>query len=202
MGAANDLKKMSEYPIILTDGGDDRLPLDPGSGTNKYHQKPFVASDALFRGSCTCNSPTQLAYDTAKKYYDLLKEGKTDVEAIMHEVRQKIAQLYQLPEGTGIFLTPSGSDAEYIPLLMAKLFNEGKQVSNIVTCNEEVGSGTLDAAGGRFFSALEPIPGYATHIEGGPKMSDPVLGLGDGVETIAIAARAPSGEVVNSYPEV
>lgn len=73
-------------------------------------------------------------------------------------------------------------------------------MTNIVTCNEEVGSGTLDAAGGRFFSTLEPIPGYASHIEGGPKMSDPVLGLGEGVETIAIPARAPSGEVVDSNP--
>ena len=44
----------------------------------------------------------------------------------MHEVRQKLAQMYSLPDGTGIFLTPSGSDAEYIPLLIAKLFNEGK----------------------------------------------------------------------------
>ena len=87
MGAANDLQKMSEYPHILTEGGDDRLPLDPETGTNKYHQKPFVASEALFRGSCTCNSPTQLAYDTAKHYYDLLREGKTNVEAVMHEVR-------------------------------------------------------------------------------------------------------------------
>ena len=33
-------------------------------------------------------------------------------------------------------------------------------------------------------------------------MSDPLLGLGDGVETIAIPARAPSGGVVDSNPEV
>lgn len=135
-------------------------------------------------------------------YYELLREGKTSTEAIMHEVRSKIAQLYQLPEGTGVFLTPSGSDAEYIPLLIAKLFNEGKEITNIVTCNEEVGSGTLDAAGGRFFSDLEPIPGYTSHMEGGPKMSDPVLGLGSGSETIAIPARAVSGEVVDSRPEI
>ena len=82
----------------------------------------------------------------------------------MHEVRTKLAKIYNLPKGTGIFLTPSGSDAEYIPLLIAKLFNKGKDVLNIVTCNEEVGSGTLNAAGGRFFSALEPIPGYNSHL--------------------------------------
>ena len=52
---------------------------------------------------------------------------------------------------------PSGSDAEYIPLLIAKLRNHGKQILNIVTCNEEVGSGTLDAAGGKFFSPIEPL---------------------------------------------
>jgi hypothetical protein len=101
-----------------------------------------------------------------------------------------------------VFLTPSGSDAEYIPLLIAKLFNDGKPITNVVTCNEEVGSGTLDASGGRFFSPLEPIPGFSDHMEGGPKMSDPVLGLGEDVETVAVPARAPSGEVVDSNPEV
>ena len=69
MGAANDLKEMTEYPLILVEGGDDRLPLDPKSGTNKYHQKPYVATDALIRGSCTCNSPTPVAYETAKIYH-------------------------------------------------------------------------------------------------------------------------------------
>jgi len=56
-----------------------------------------------------------------------------------------------------VWLMPSGSDAEYIPLLIAKYLNPGKDVVSIVTCNEEVGSGTLDAAGGKLFSHVEPI---------------------------------------------
>ena len=37
MGKASDLKPMTDWPLILTEGGDDRLPLDPVTGTNKYH---------------------------------------------------------------------------------------------------------------------------------------------------------------------
>jgi hypothetical protein len=65
MGSAKDLKPMTEFPLILTEGGDDRLPLDPATGANKYHAKPFVAANAAFRGSCTCNSPTPLAFEAA-----------------------------------------------------------------------------------------------------------------------------------------
>lgn len=70
---------------------------------------------------------------------------------------------------------------------------------NIVTCNEEVGSGTLDAAGGKFFSPIEPIPGYTN---GDKDMGSPVDGMNDGVETIAINARKPHGEVINAKEEV
>ncbi|KAJ1482974.1 hypothetical protein T484DRAFT_1802191, partial [Baffinella frigidus] len=49
-------------------------------------------------------------------------------------------------------LFSSGSDSEYIPLLIAKTLDKGRKVVNIVTCDSEVGSGTLDAAGGRYFS--------------------------------------------------
>ena len=37
MGAESNLVQMSEYPLILTEGGDDRLPLSKETGTNKYH---------------------------------------------------------------------------------------------------------------------------------------------------------------------
>ena len=94
---------------------------------------------------------------------------------------------------------PSGSDAEYIPLVIAKILNGAdRKIINMVTCNEEVGSGTLGAAGGRFFSTIEPIPGYTGHMDGGVKIDDPLDGLAGNVETIAINARHVSGDVINA----
>jgi len=94
---------------------------------------------------------------------------------------------------------PSGSDAEYIPLLIAKILNDGKDIVSVVTCNEEVGSGTLDAAGGRFFSDVEPIEGFTN---GDKKMGSPVDGLYDNVKTIPINAREPMGEVINGMDQI
>lgn len=74
----------------------------------------------MFRGSCTCNAPTPIAYETARIYYQHLREGKINIEQLMHEIRNTIKSLYKLPEKTGVFLMPSGSDAEYIPLLIAQ----------------------------------------------------------------------------------
>ena len=64
----------------------------------------------------------------------------------------------------------------------------------MVTCVEEVGSGTLGASGGRFFSTLEPIPGYTS---GNVEMHDPLQGL-EFVETVAINAREKTGDVVDA----
>ena len=60
----------------------------------------------------------------------------------------------------------------------------------------------MDAAGGQFFSGLEPIPGYTDYITGDVNIGDGLLGLKEGVETVAVPARAPSGEVVDSKPIV
>jgi len=81
--------------------------------------------------------------------------------------------------------------------------NPGKMIHNIITCDEEVGSGTVDAAGGRFFSPIDPIPGYTSHMKmGGASMGDPVLGLAETARTFAIPAREASGDVVKSNPKV
>jgi hypothetical protein len=47
---------------------------------------------------------------------------------IMEGVRSRLKSLYKLPAGSEIFLCPSGSDAEYIPLLIAKTLNKGRKV--------------------------------------------------------------------------
>ena len=94
---------------------------------------------------------------------------------------------------------PSGSDAEYIPLLIAKTLNKGKKIVTICTCVEEVGSGTVNAASGKLFSNLEPIVKFA---DGSAKKDgDPVAEFNEGIQTVSILAREPSGEVVNPTPE-
>lgn len=44
----------------------------------------------------------------------------------MHGIREELMRLYELPEGTGIVLTPSGTDAQFVPILVAKCLNAGK----------------------------------------------------------------------------
>lgn len=48
------------FESYLTQGSDDRSMILPGAGTNKYHCKPQpIAKNEIFRGSCTCNTPTE-----------------------------------------------------------------------------------------------------------------------------------------------
>lgn len=158
-GSAAHLTEMASFPEILIEGGDDRILLDPVTGVNKYFMKPEELVDAAFRGSCTCNSPSEYGMTAAEEAYNALYQHKISTEAMMDDIRNSLIQAYGMPKGTGVFLTPSGSDAEYIPLLIAKLLNPGKEIVNIVTCHQEVGSGSLEAAGGKFFSSSEPMPG-------------------------------------------
>jgi hypothetical protein len=94
MGSNENLREMTEFPLILTEGGDDRLTLDPRTGTNKYYAKPQVATDAAFRGSCTCNSPTPLGFEAAQILYGQFASGTKTCEVSMQETRDKIMSLY------------------------------------------------------------------------------------------------------------
>ena len=82
--------------------------------------------------------------------------------------------------------------------MFAKILHPGRKVKNVVTCYGEVGSGTLDGAGGRYFSSilpvnqndedsLSPVDDVMPH--------DPLPGLGENVEAIGIKARDENCQV-------
>jgi hypothetical protein len=85
-------------------------------GTNKYHCAPQpIAKGDVFRGSCTCNTPTQSGYDAAMKLFDEKLSSLTtqeEVEEALREIfdnqRERIAAALQLPEGVEVVLCPSG----------------------------------------------------------------------------------------------
>ena len=93
----------------------------------------------------------------------------------------------------------SGSDAEYIPVMIAKMLHPGRKVINIVTCGGEIGSFTLDCANGKHFSETLPVP--SPDFEQ-PKIGQPLKGLGENVEAIAIKARLKTGNIANATREI
>ena len=56
------------FPQIVVEGGDDRVLLN-SKGVNKYFCPATPAPESLFRGSCTCNIPTEQAFRAAEAVY-------------------------------------------------------------------------------------------------------------------------------------
>jgi len=189
-------KGFDDFEAMLTCGGDDRsLILD--SSTNKYHIKPQPVDPAhVFRGSCTGNPPTQRGYDAAKKLYEKLSampDGSLDaaIEDVFADQRSRISKILELEEGTEVIIVPSGSDAEYLPLAIARAIKGDVPISNGVTQLQEIGAGTAPASVGEYFSTHAPLKGK---LEEGTKY----LSGFDTFDGIAVPAREKNGDVINA----
>lgn len=194
------------FPDVLQFGCDDRIVLAPLGGeegapaVNKYFcgVRP-PAPGAVFRGSVTCNTPTPEGFAAAKEAYEALASGGVDHAAFMAQLQERLAKALGV-EGAGIFFSPSGSDAEYWPLLFAKAFGgPDARVLNVVTAAGEVGRGSFPAAGGLLHAAFSPMahlwPGEETSV------GTPIPGLADGVRAISVPARGGlSGEAIDPVP--
>lgn len=165
--------------VLLSAGGDDRITLDKSNGLNKYFCSTLPRSELIRRSSCTCSNidveDFKLADSERLRMKTLIENDQSaDVEdfltASASEVQNRIKSvLASSSSACEVVLFPSGSDAEYLPLLVAMVRNrnirnrtpplvpyDGVKVYNFVTGATEVGSGTPNAAEGKHFSKLAP----------------------------------------------
>jgi len=185
----------SDFEAWLTSGGDERNRILP-TGCNKYHIKPQpIPSHGIFRGSCTGSPITSRGYKVAAKLYQrITKLGSHELDSelknIFSEQRFRLLKFLDLPEGTAIILVPSGSDAEYLPVAIARSLNPKKKIVNIVTQLNEIGAGSAPAAGGQYFSTCTPLVERVTvgsYLDGF-----------DSIGTCLIDAREKNGEVIDA----
>lgn len=122
----------------------------------------------------------------------------------MQGIRQELKRLYDLPQDTGIFLTPSGTDAQFIPILVTKALNEGRDnFLNIVTGKGEIGSAPLLAAAGKYFSKEEPNPGYCSTLGFGCFKGTPINGIHNGgLKLLALQSRDENGKIVDHSNDI
>lgn len=173
--------------VAMTTGGDARIVLDPRTGLNRYHSAPRPSA-VLAYASSTANDISAPAHAHVERVLAGIGPAPSPARyaASLEEVRGRIRRAYGIGEATDIVLAPSGTDLEYVALAAVAGRGAGG-IHNILLGADEVGSGCIHSAYGRYF-AEETALGIAT------RTGDPVPGLGDThVDMIDIPVRDAEG---------
>jgi hypothetical protein len=172
---------------LMATGGDARIVLRPETGLNRYHSAPRP-SGVLAYASSTANDISVPAFAhvealLARLGPDLTGRAYADR---LQALRGRIRRAYAVADQVDIVFAPSGTDLEYVALACAAGRGSGG-THNILLGADEVGSGCIHSAFGRYF-ARETALGVAT-VPG-----DPVPGLGEThVEMIDVPVRDGHG---------
>ncbi len=135
----------------LTAGGDERTELDPVTGLNRYFLNPASSGNVFNRGSCTAGMLNGRSHTVANEFlerYDTLNYA-TLVEEQSFRLKNLLSSAHNDP--LDVFFGPSGTDLAYFPTLFQRLLHPEKQIIQIISCPEELGGGSLDAAAARLF---------------------------------------------------
>ena len=177
---AETLPSILEDSLVdwMTQGGDARIVLDPASGLNRYNSAPRP-SPVLAFASSTANDLSADALAHLTRRFPQGAEALRDAPAygrVLEELRGEIRAAYAIDPGVDIAFAPSGTDLEYIALLAVAERRAGG-IANLLLGADEVGSGCIDSAAGRFF-AYETALGVEVE-PGTPIGGLPPVALGD-----------------------
>jgi hypothetical protein len=173
--------------MLMTTGGDARIVLGPETGLNRYHSAPSP-STVLAYASSTANDISSAAFIRVNQ---LLAETGPDLSGPgyaerLQALRGRIRRAYAVAEEVDIVFAPSGTDLEYVALACAA-GRGGGGTHNILLGADEVGSGCVHSAFGRYF-ARETALGVAT------TPGEPVAGVGEmHVEMVDVPVRDGHG---------
>lgn len=175
----------SDLTRLLTTGGDARIVLDPQTGLNRYFSAPRP-SDVLAYASSTANDISAEAFaHLLTLAMDPDPSGSAYAEAL-EALRRRIRRAYAVADEVDIVFSPSGTDLEYVALACAAGRGPGG-THNILLGADEVGSGCIHSAYGRYFAR-------ETALDVPTRPGDPVPGLGEThVEMIDVPVRDPQG---------
>lgn len=150
----SELHVPRDAAALMANGGDGRIVLDPATGLNRYFSAP-MPSAILAYASSTANdiSPQAFAHVT-----ELLREIGPDLSASgyaagLERLRDRIRRAYGVAGAVPIVFAPSGTDLEYVALACVADRGRGG-THNILLGADEVGSGCIHSAHGRYLSLI------------------------------------------------
>ena len=139
---------------MLASGGDHRIWVANGANTNMYGSSPFPRA-TLGYASSTANDISRDAYRHLQEVVSDWPLGAVDdgafYQSALEKLRGRIKRLWSLPDTTDVVFAPSGTDLEFVALALAKAGRD-EPVSNILLGQDEVGSGCVLSAAGKYFA--------------------------------------------------
>ncbi len=180
----SDNRHAARLVSALVSGGDARIRLN-AQGRNQYYASA-VPSDALAYGSSTISSISDHAFETlAGQWQDRLDQpvAANDYAHGLDLLRHRLAACFELAGETAIVFAASGTDLEYVGLAAAL---DGRPLTAVLLGRDEVGSGCVHSAAGRFFAG-ETATGARVVAQAA---IDPAFA---GTELIDVAVRDAAG---------
>lgn len=183
-------KTISEKSIleILQTGADERIFAD-SNGRIKYGMS-LVDSSIVNRGSCTCNPAIE---EDVILYNSLFERASSDNDwiEILDSRNNKLLNEIGLTSDSGIsiFFAPSGTDLMYYSLMFSEIIWPERPILNLITCLEELGSGTKMAAQGKYYSEFNQ---FGERVPIGEKL------IHAPIESVFFNARSPKGKILNN----
>ena len=182
------------FEDLLASGCDSRLRIDE-DGLNPYGCSP-LPREAVALGSCTCSSPSAHAAHAAERCFDQLRSSKDPrqyIERALTGTRNVLREHLRLPSDVEIALTPSGTDVELLALALAA-GSDDRNIVNVVVGPTEVGSGTINVAGGLHYDHCLPSgesaeKGDAIDASLSNRVTVTTIGIRDSNGTILSAAE-------------
>ena len=172
----------------VASGGDERLQLNEIS-ENKYYVNP-VQLDVFNRGSCTCSSATRDGFDAAIALFHQLSAGTIGFEEARLEQRNRLLRLHNADaKQTEVIFAPSGSDCCYFAPYLSATVWPNKRIINVVTCPEELGSGSILAHQAKYYSTISQL---ASSLPAGDRISASL-----NVDYRPLAARSDRGDIID-----
>ncbi len=168
------MNALSAAAKAMTQGGDARILLDPETGLNRYHSAPRP-SDVLAYASSTANDISADAFAHVETMLpDLAPGGELTPQGYathLEQLRRRIRTAYGIAPDGEIVFAPSGTDLENVALACVA----GKAAGgthNILLGADEVGSGCIHSAHGRYFAEATALGIETKPGEGVPGLDD------------------------------
>jgi len=177
----------------IVKGGDERITLKE-NGLNKYHGNPLLYESVFNRGSCTMSN---LNIDSKRAVDKMLKKLQNeDYDKLLNQQQNQLKKLIDidLSDHFDIFYAPSGSDLCYYPIMFSRIIKPDQSIFSVVTCPEELGTGSNTAIKGEYFFGTNQ---FEENVDKNSIIHNEIK-----IEQHAFSARDIDGNILNHKSDI